>query len=486
MEDFDIYFKLAAVLSVVFVSLLGSFLPLRLSNVSQEYQSTVMELSKYFTAGVFLGVGLLHMLPESAKELHKAGVGFWSGKEFPVAYAVCAAGILIVWFVERHSSRGPGEKERLVAVAAGARQHGGASICYVKVHPVSSYGPVARHWIKNGPLEAPSGLLGQADISKLEPLLNSAQSAGQVQIFDDRASGEIKDDVQSGSLIVDLQGPDKFEEEGGPIFPLTSCQEDQQLSNGHTSRVSSAWEARDQQEGARVGQHMHSFSSHALGCQHKPHTHVTRGGGQLPVQRQTVGREQGSEVLQATSSHSLDKWLGLDQSASDETCANLHAHEHDSQHHHLVLGGEASMAYILAGLFSLHSFVVGAALGAESHFNSAVSLLIAVLAHKGAEAFAVGVQFVKEKVDMRKTILVVLIYCSMTPLGILVGMAELVVKGSAGIIAANLTQAFGAGTILYITMMQLTHSSGAECNRWLQLSLLLLGLSIMATVALYS
>ena len=82
----------------------------------------------------------------------------------------------------------------------------------------------------------------------------------------------------------------------------------------------------------------------------------------------------------------------MEGGSSGDVCGALHEHQHDAKHHHLMLPGGGGVSYLLAGLFSLHSFVVGAALGTENSLNGAASLLIAIAAHKGAEAFAVGVE----------------------------------------------------------------------------------------------
>src|SRR3954462_5805389 len=54
--------------------------------------------------------------------------------------------------------------------------------------------------------------------------------------------------------------------------------------------------------------------------------------------------------------------------------------------------------------------------------NTAISVLIAILAHKCVEALTVSSNFIKENVQLSKAIPVIAVYCCMTPLGIAVGM----------------------------------------------------------------
>ena len=58
----------------------------------------------------------------------------------------------------------------------------------------------------------------------------------------------------------------------------------------------------------------------------------------------------------------------------------------------MVLPSSGSLSVLLAALLSVHSFIVGAALGSASSRQAAVGIFIALVAHKWAEAFAVGVQ----------------------------------------------------------------------------------------------
>lgn len=166
-------------------------------------QHTVTEQCRFFTAGVFLGVGLLHMLPEavegfedllstsgpnalfpsppssfspsnlteltSSTEHLPLEIGGIPWGNFPMAYAICCLGFVLVWFVEKRIVSGPEgallaadppgllpqgqgratgrgsmgargpmlgsdlDQRRMVAMAAGAESQGGASLCVVHV-----------------------------------------------------------------------------------------------------------------------------------------------------------------------------------------------------------------------------------------------------------------------------------------------------------------------------------------------------------------
>lgn len=117
----------------------------------------------------------------------------------------------------------------------------------------------------------------------------------------------------------------------------------------------------------------------------------------------------------------------------------------------------------------------------------------------------------KEEVSLGKAVTVLLLYCSMTPLGVTVGMAASLLQGTTGKIVANFVQAFGAGeflhtfslhknrvilkktifdvgTVLFIVMHQLEgKDEGQTQSRWKavkEVLLFLSGLGLMILVSL--
>ena len=51
--------------------------------------------------------------------------------------------------------------------------------------------------------------------------------------------------------------------------------------------------------------------------------------------------------------------------------------------------------YLLALILSIHSFIAGAALGIEKTILASVILFIAIIAHKGGAAFALGISMIR-------------------------------------------------------------------------------------------
>ena len=59
--------------------------------------------------------------------------------------------------------------------------------------------------------------------------------------------------------------------------------------------------------------------------------------------------------------------------------------------------------YLLAIILSIHSFIAGAALGIEKTILASVVLFIAIIAHKGGAAFALGISMIRGGGDQEQT-----------------------------------------------------------------------------------
>ena len=111
-----------------------------------------------------------------------------------------------------------------------------------------------------------------------------------------------------------------------------------------------------------------------------------------------------------------------------------HDHVHlGALHKHAAVGAAAhTFSLVLALLFSVHSFIAGLALGIQSHNRaSSAAILIAILGHKFVEALSLASNFVREGVGLSTSASVLLVYCCMTPAGILTGRGVLSIGKSA-------------------------------------------------------
>lgn len=83
-------FKLTAALIIFLIALLGGLWPF-IKKAGNDFD---FPLGESFAAGIFLGAGLLHMLPDATREFFQAGY------HYPLSYLIASGGFLILLFFE--------------------------------------------------------------------------------------------------------------------------------------------------------------------------------------------------------------------------------------------------------------------------------------------------------------------------------------------------------------------------------------------------
>lgn len=142
---------------------------------------------------------------------------------------------------------------------------------------------------------------------------------------------------------------------------------------------------------------------------------------------------------------------------------------------------------ILAWLMlSIHSLVLGTALGFSHEYSLVIMLFLAIITHKWAESFAIAIQLNKSSLTSRKSIALFLLFALMTPLGIFIGWFC-----GHGVETNSLFDpiliAVSAGTFLYLgTLHGLERCVMVErCCNLRDFSFVIIGFLLMASVASY-
>ncbi len=153
-------------------------------------------------------------------------------------------------------------------------------------------------------------------------------------------------------------------------------------------------------------------------------------------------------------------------------------HHHDRTH--------PAFALVAWLMLSIHSLVLGAALGFSHEYPLIIMLFLAIITHKWAESFAIAVQLNKSSLRPSKSIAFFLAFALMTPLGIYLGYYV-----GHGIETATLFDpiliATSAGTFLYLgTLHGLERCVMVErCCNLRDFSFVIIGFLLMASVAAY-
>mmetsp|Transcript_31330 Transcript_31330/g.74456 ORF Transcript_31330/g.74456 Transcript_31330/m.74456 type:complete len:301 (+) Transcript_31330:769-1671(+) len=119
-------------------------------------------------------------------------------------------------------------------------------------------------------------------------------------------------------------------------------------------------------------------------------------------------------------------------------------------------------SFVLATGLAIHSAIEGAAIGAQKEYHSVIKIALAVLAHKGLTAYAVGSSLMASMVTTAQYISYVSFFSLSTPVGIVFGTAlSCEVEGAAW--AAGFS-AVASGTFLYSAVVEvLGNEMRQEC-----------------------
>jgi zinc transporter 1/2/3 len=143
--------------------------------------------------------------------------------------------------------------------------------------------------------------------------------------------------------------------------------------------------------------------------------------------------------------------------------------------------------YILLLVLSFHSIIAGASLGAEHTTAGSLVLLVAIFAHKGSAAFALGISLVRSAALKAKTQKLIILFSIMTPLGVLIGAGiNHILEDRAGQITEGVFDALASATFIYVATIEIIGPEfKSHQNIFTKFAFLIAGLSIMALVAIW-
>lgn len=155
-----------------------------------------------------------------------------------------------------------------------------------------------------------------------------------------------------------------------------------------------------------------------------------------------------------------------------------------AEHQGVASGAFAILATVM---LSIHSFLMGAALGLSEVFSVTIVILMAILAHKWAASFSLSVQINKSHFSNKVNILLFVIFALMTPLGIVLGTAAAETLSKYTLIEP-IFNALAAGTFLYLGTLHGLEKATLikQCCDLQRYYFVILGFAIMAVVAVWT
>lgn len=159
--------------------------------------------------------------------------------------------------------------------------------------------------------------------------------------------------------------------------------------------------------------------------------------------------------------------------------------ESDGGHDHMDVSSQSALrAFILVFSLSLHSVFEGLAVGLLEEGKEVLELCLALMIHKSIISFSLAFKLSQGRLRRSVVASCLLLFASMSPLGIGLGMGLTETKASPQHqLARSTLEGLAAGTFIYITFMEiLPHELRSAKNRIPKVAMLLVGFSVVTAV----
>ena len=138
-------------------------------------------------------------------------------------------------------------------------------------------------------------------------------------------------------------------------------------------------------------------------------------------------------------------------------------------------------------MLSIHSILMGAAFGITTSWSVAIAVFVAVLAHKGAASFALGLELVRSSMPRRQQWRLFCLFVAMFPIGVGLGQAVSHMTDAHPLVEASFS-AVAAGTFLFFGTLHGLAASPliTRCCNAKEFAGAVAGFALMAVVAIWT
>mmetsp|Transcript_20619 Transcript_20619/g.28947 ORF Transcript_20619/g.28947 Transcript_20619/m.28947 type:complete len:328 (-) Transcript_20619:24-1007(-) len=164
-----------------------------------------------------------------------------------------------------------------------------------------------------------------------------------------------------------------------------------------------------------------------------------------------------------------------------------HQHSHDFHTHAIPVNTKSPyLPFILTLGLSFHSIFEGLALSLNGEMTGLIVFLIGICVHKAAECFAMGVNFWRSQVPVKKWVGLTITYAAVTPAGIIIGLIlSETLSGTALDIVSSILQAIAVGAFLYVAILGVVvEEFSNNANLLLKSFLFFVGLTCMGCLGI--
>ena len=380
-------FKILSALGLWAIALIAGLMPILIRNFKSN--KVLISLSQCFAGGLFIAIGLIHILPEARENLEGRNDNDLSGiahdhHYFPLSLFICLITFSLIMFLDK--------------------------VVFNNTDLIDT--PIEQSDFRHSVLR--KSMIGDSD----DPEDN----------FKERVSHNVKLAMSLSKMNIEKKHFTEVEEEGY----LTIADEKGEECKNEINKP------KDDLSG-KID--FPSFQKEEFG---------KKQNEELKTESPKQQEEGNIKLLKSDINNQKCKTTDVNfhRHLDDKKEVQFHHnHDHHGHHHANVKKGSTYFAamFILTAM-GIHSLFEGLALGVEENDKGFINMLIAIFAHKWCDSLVVGFSFVNAELSTRMSIMLILFLSLFTPLGIFIGFLGEDSKTLTGVF-----QSISAGTFIYIS-----------------------------------
>ena len=408
-QPYLIYFKIGCILIITFVSLLFGLIPL-FCNIKKS--SKLLGFANAFSGGLFMGIGLFHLLPEAGENFESYYATPEGQKSIifgqPLSYFIAFISYSLILFLE---------KVAFNSHALTAHTHGeGRS----HVHHDDLDEPLLNEFDEEEPLQG-KDIKNKNDLA--DEFFNDPYEKNK-KVFNDYPhlyypTNRSSDNVRINKIFIEENDSDEDENT---------------LKNVLSSKG----------QFASFLQTRNILKN--INPKHKMDKSLYAATKIIERTTQPQPFENCEKCDNCESKNKLIE-VKINKNDNNKNENNQKSNFIPKEDKHNFTPTSVMTPYILLIALSLHGLFEGSALGVMHTLKNTIFLLLAILAHKWAESFALGISFFKSGTEKGTFIKMIVIFSLFTPIGIIIGL----LFAEAGNLIQGILLSISGGTFLYVS-----------------------------------
>ena len=191
-------------------------------------------------------------------------------------------------------------------------------------------------------------------------------------------------------------------------------------------------------------------------------------------ENEKIGKEENMRNLSLLNSKENDVKLNINSSSRTTTAESIEEHK---------LKKKKLSGFIMLLALSIHGMFECLALGIQTNFKNTLFLFIALMIHKWAEAFALGIFFVQAKLSKKNFFLLIILFSLIGPIGVVLGT---ILSANASDFVEGIFLSISTGTFLYVACSEvIVEEFSTPIKRYLKFFLYLVGGIFAAGLTLF-